>query len=189
MFNTLKNWLSGGKNTEEVSGETQRVLENARRSAEKDLGRQLPHELQFRTREAIGGVLGRCHPSARSLVELSTELKKNPVELFITYYHELMHAAGIMKEGAAEWLAQKAAKLNGYSSQTVAYPQQTRAFEELAAAMSPISDLRTRFTHMLRVAQENEFGLHGKAVQAFRRKGLGSPAAQSKAKELIGALE
>jgi hypothetical protein len=165
------------------------ALTQARNFAEEVNGSSIPHRFIMSTREKLRNAIGRFTEGTRT-IELSKEHHaKNPAEAFTSYSHELSHAIGIWDEGAAEWLAQKAATLNGYTTQGVAYLSRFRAFDELAKLVSPVvSDARAHFAHMLKFAQESKFGRHGNTVQALRKQGYDSTAAQAKAGELLEAI-
>lgn len=171
MLGAIKNFFGFGDKEEETPKSAKEVMDKARRAAEKDVGRTLPHDVVFKTRQSIGNALGRCHHrGSRSLVELAEHLKKDPVELFVTYYHELLHAAGIMKEGAVEWLAQKAAKLNGFTPKDVVYARETKAFDQVAKWVSPnVSDTRTHFSTMLKAALGSHSHLVSRATQGLKK--------------------
>lgn len=191
MFNTLKNWLGLGKEDQDPLAKHSAV-QRAIRAVEADVGKSIPHQLISKTREQLGGVLGRfTKAGGQNRVEVNRDVLGDTAETFKTIYHELLHAFGLMDEGAVEGLTQLAAVRHGIQNrvQAVAYPERVRAFNRITELVAPgVQNERDRFNRMLTWAQNNEFTRQAQTAVALRKKGHSSSAAQSKARELLEAI-
>ena len=191
MFDTLKNWLGLGNEDREPLARHSAV-QRAVRAVEADVGKSIPHQLISRTREQLGGVLGRfSRAGGQNRVEVNRDVLSDTAETFKTIYHELLHAFGLMDEGTVEGLTQLAAVRHGIQDrvQAVAYPDRVRAFNKIAELVSPgVQNARDRFSRMLKWAQGNEFTRQTQTSVALRKKGHSSSDAQTKAEQLLEAI-
>lgn len=189
MFsNAFNKAVSWGKDLlgirEEKNTSADRVLDQTRTAIRQDLGKAVPHQVRFEDSANMGGALGRCH--SNGLVELAEHLTGDRVELFVTYYHELLHAAGIKAEGVVEGLAQAAARLNGFVTKGVAYAEKTAAFEEISkVASSKVEGTRAHFQDLLHAALQGTSVLQTRAANGLRKRGVDAGHASAQAAELL----